>query len=126
MDQYTDAFRNEKISGTVLVQVGDEELNDLGVSSPLHCFKIQFLFKRFLQKTPTTHAMEHIYDFLAANNMDMYRERFVKEGVDGDMLLGILQLNPDVRNPILHELGIMKKLHVLKIKLFNPEEEPKP
>ena len=129
MDQYIDAFRDEEINGSVQVAVEDQGLHDLGVSSPLHCFKIQFLFKRFLQKTPTTHALDVVFDLLAANRMDQYGQRFAEEGVDGDMLLEIVQLNPDVGNAILKELliGVVKCIHQLKMrKLFEPAEDSVP
>ena len=126
MDQYIDGFKEEGIDGLMLVGAADDVLNDLGVSSPLHCFKIQYLFKRLLQKTPTTHALVTVYDFLAANKMDKYGQRFAEEGVDGDMLLEIVHLDPEVYTLILEELGIKKNLDRLKFKQwFKPLEEPK-
>ena len=76
-----------------------------------------------LRFTPTTHALVVVYDLLAANKMDKYGQRFAEEGVDGDMLFEILQLNPDVGNPILEALGVESNIDKLKMrKKFKPPE----
>ena len=118
LDQHVDRFREQGFDGELLLAAKDQQLNALGVSNPLHCFKIQYLFKRWLHKTSTTHAQGTVYDFLAANKMDKYGQRFAEEGVDGDMLLEILHLDPDVRARILEVLGIKDSMDIL-IK-FNP------
>ena len=112
MDQYIECFKNEGIDGVMLVGAADDVLNDLGVSSPLHCFKIQYLFKRLLQKTPTAHVVK---DFSAANKVGTYVQKLAEKGVDGDMLLEILQLETNVGARILLELDI-KRVDAQKIK----------
>ena len=116
MDQYIGSFKEEEIDGIMLVEYADDILNDLGVSSPLHCFKIQYLFKRLLQKTPTTHSQAIVNEFLAENKMDKYGQKFVDEGIDGDMLLEILQLDTKVSARILDELGIKRNIDILRIR----------
>ena len=122
MDQYIEAFKSKTINGGLLIAFGERQLKELGISSHLHCFKIQLLFKRALQSTPTTHALVVVLDFLAANNMDKYRQRFCEEGVDGDMLLEILQLRPNESgNAILEEMGITTGIDKIKMrKQFKP------
>ena len=98
----------------------DDALNDLGVSSPFHCFKIQYLFKCLLLKTPTAHVVN---DFSAANKEGKYVQRLAEEGVDGDMLLEILQLETNVS--ICKELEITR-VDALKIKQWlKPSEDSK-
>ena len=126
LDQYIDTFQTETIDGELLVAFKDIELRDLGVSNPLHCFKIQYFFKRLLLKTPTTHAQVVVCNFLAAYKMDKYAQKLIEEGVDGDMLLEILKLSTDVITTIFGELGITKCVDVLKIRTkFKLSEGPK-
>lgn len=126
LDQYIDTFQTATIDGELLVAAKDIELRDLGVSNPLHCFKIQYFFKRLLLKTPTTHAQVVVCDFLATNKMDKYAQKLIEEGVDGDMLLEILKLSTDVITTIFGELGITNSMDVLKIrKRFKLPEGPK-
>ena len=116
MDKYIEIVRNEGLDGTLLVAVGEDELKDLGITSDFHRFKIQFLFKRTLQCTPTMQALDVVLDFLAANNMNKYRQRFSEEGIDGDMLFEILQLPDESGNAILKEIGIVSSFDRLKIR----------
>lgn len=116
MDQYVDIFRDRVIDGRVLVVFGDEDLIELGILSPLHRFKIQFLFKRFLQSIRAKHAMVVVRDFLIAYKMETYVQKFTKEEVDGDMLLEILHLTPDVGDPILKYLGVESKVDRIKMR----------
>ena len=126
LNQYIDVIRSESIDGELLLAAGDNELNDLGVSNPLHRFKIQYLFKRVLQKTPPTHTLATVNNFLAENKMHKYQQQFAKEEVDGDMLLEITQLESTISDPILEALGIMSSMDRLKFKKkFKPSEEPK-
>ena len=125
MDQYIQAFRNEEIDGTLLVTAGEEVLKELGISSHFHRFKIQFLFKRTLQSTPTTHALNVLLDSLAANKIDKYKKLFNEEGVDGDMLFEILQLPPNESgNAILQEIGVISDLdrHKMRTKFTLSEQ----
>ena len=114
LDQYINKFREKAIDGHWLVAAKNERLNALGVSSSLHCFKIQYLFKRWLQNTPTTHSLAVVNDFLAANKMHEHVQRFAEEGVDGDMLLEILKLDT-AGERILIELGVTE-IALFKIK----------
>ena len=116
MDQYIDTFRREDINGILLVAAGNEELKEIGVLNPLHSFKIQFLFKRFLQHTPKTHPLVVVDDFLAANKIEQYRQKFAEEEVDGDMLFEIIQLDPNIGNSIFEELGIKSKMSQLRMR----------
>ena len=126
LNQYIDVIRTESIDGELLLATGDDELHDLGVSNPLHCFKIRYLFKRILQKTPPTHTLATVNNFLAENKMHKYQQQFAKEEVDGDMLLEITQLESTISDPILEALGIMSSMDILKFKKkFKPSEEPK-
>ena len=123
MDQYIQTFRDERFDGILLVAAGDDELKDLGISSHFHRFKIQFLFKRTLQSTPIRHALVVVLDFLAANNIDKYRQRFSEEGVDGDMLFEILQLPTESGNAILEEMGVSRIDRLKMRKKFSPSEQ---
>ena len=116
MDQYIEAFKTKGIDGTLLLAFGEEECKELGITSRFHCFKIQFLFKRTLQCTPTTHDLAVVLDFLAANKMDNYTEQFREEGVDGDMLIEILQLSDENGNAILEEIGVVSKIDKVKLR----------
>ena len=116
MDQYIEAFKSKGIDGTLLVAFGEEECKELGITSCFHCFKIQFLFKRTLQCTPCTHDLAVVLDFLAANKMDNYTEQFREEGVDGDMLIEILQLSDENGNAILEEIGVVSKIDKVKLR----------
>ena len=124
LNQYIPSFQS--IDGDILVAAKDEELKDLGVSNPFHRFKIQYLFKRLLLKTPTMHSQVAVRDFLAANKMDKYEQRLCEEGVDGDMLLEMFKLENDVCTQIFKELGIENTMDILKIrKKFKPSGAPK-
>ena len=116
MDKYIEILRNEGLDGTLLVAAGEDELKDLGITSDFHRFKIQFLFKRTLQSTPSTHALDVVLDFLTTNNMDKYSKRFSEEGIDGDMLFEILQLPDESGNAILKEIGIVSSFDRLKMR----------
>ena len=116
MDKYIEIVRDEGIDGTLLVAAGEDELKDLGITSDFHCFKIQFLFKRTLQCTPTMQALDVVLHFLAANNMDKYSKRFSEEGIDGDMFFEILQLPDESGNAILKEIGIVSSFHRLQMR----------
>ena len=108
MDQYIQTLKG-LMELCWCMAFGEDELKDLGITSRFHCFKIQFLFKRTLQSTPTTHALVVVLDFLAENNMDKYRQQFCEEGVDGNMLFEILQLPPnEFGNAILEEIGVSR------------------
>ena len=109
MDKYIEILRNEGLDGTLLVA-------DLGITSDFHRFKIQFLFKRTLQCTPTMQALDVVLDFLAANTMDKDSKRFCEEGIDGDMLFEILQLPDESGNAILKEIGIVSSFDRLKMR----------
>eukprot|EP00731_Ephydatia_muelleri_P021730 Em0014g321a len=116
MDQYIEAFKSKDIDGTTLVEFGEDEFKELGISSHFHCFKIQFLFKRTLQCTQTTHDLAFVRDFLAANKMDNYTKQFNEERVDGDMLNEILQLPDENVNAILGEIGVASKIDRIKLR----------
>ena len=123
MSQYAEQLKTEQIDGEGLLSANDCELADMGVSNPLHCFIIKFLFKRMLLKKVSKHPQHSVSTFLNVFKLNQYETQFTDQRVDGDMLLEIIMKSD---SHILEELGVLSAIDRLKIKAkIKPFLEPR-
>ena len=113
MNQYAEDLRNEDIDGGQLFTADERELEGYGISSPLHCFMVKFLFNRKLLHKYPKHPITVVHNFLHEFKLDHYTEGFIAQEMDGDMLLEILKKG---NKHILAELGVQSAMDVLKFK----------
>ena len=113
MSQYVEQLSSEKIDGEGLFTATEMQLADIGVESPLHCFLIKFLFRRTLLKQIPKYSTAVVQNFMHEFKLDHCIEGFIAQGMDGDMLLEILQQG---NKHILEELGVQSAMDVLQIK----------
>ena len=113
MSQYAEVLKSEKIDGEGLLSVDELQLIDIGVSSPLHSFMIKFLFRRTLLQQIPKHPTTVVQNFLRGFKLDRYTEGFIAQGMDGDMLLEIIEKG---NKHIFEELGVQSAMDVLTIK----------
>ena len=110
MEQYVEAFLRDNISGELLIDLSDQDLEELGVNSNFHRFKITFCFKREVSGRPIKCPPEMVASMLEGDaNLKKYGSSILRNGVDGEMLL---QCDNDL---VLEELGITSKLNYKKI-----------
>lgn len=109
--QYAESFKEEDISGDVLLEASSSDLEDLQVTSHLHQMKIMYLFRKELQSAGTKYSNDHLSSFLEQNKMEKHITTLKENGIDGDM---ILEVDLDLMKKVLEEVGI-KKLQITKI-----------
>lgn len=106
MEQYTEAFKSNSITGELLIALNDEDLIELGINNSFHRFKITFCFQREVSKQVIKCSPEMVARLLENDaNLRQYVPSILRNGVDGEMLL---QCDKD---QVLKELEITPKLN---------------
>ncbi len=100
---YAETFRNEDITGEVLLNADSEMFSELGVKSALHQMKISQLFIRELHGTTLKYSRSHLNQFLRKNNLEEHISTMEENGIDGDM---ILEVENELMENVLKEVGI--------------------
>ena len=113
LGEYAEAFRRDGINGGILLAIiaGEEvqALKELQVMNPVHRVKIQVNFRRQVLGIENQYPAEFVAQFLKSdNNLKQYADNFLKEEVDGDMLL-------KSDKEVLEHLGIRSAVHRLKV-----------
>ena len=113
LSQYAQKFKENEISGDVLLDADVEMLSALDVTSSLHQMKIMHLFPRELQGTGAKYSTEHLSHFLQENKLGKYISRLKDNGIDGDM---ILEVDKELMENVLKEIGITFIVDIRKIR----------
>jgi hypothetical protein len=113
LHQYFKTF--EDISSDELLELVQsvDNLSEMGVTSSLHQMKIMQLFLRELRGTKAEHSCADLCQFLSEQKIiAQYRPILQEHGIDGDM---ILQVEHELMNSVLKEIGIASALHRSRI-----------
>ena len=110
MEQYTEVFTSNGINGELLIALNDDDLEDQGINSYFHRFKIIFCFKREVSGRDIRCPPAMLARLLEGDaNLKKYIPSILKNEVDGEMLL---QCDNE---KVLAELEINPKFHYKKI-----------
>ena len=102
MDAYTETALILNLDGDMLLAADDGELEEvLKVKSPLHRFKIKYLFRRHLEGNSTASQSP------ISPEIEMQVQKCAQEGIDANMLQTMVQL--DNCDAILKEVGVTAK-----------------
>ena len=113
LPQYGEKFKEDEITGDVLLDTDIETLLELDVTSSLHQMKILHLFPKDLRGTSTQYSTEHLSQFLQDNKLGKYVSLLEGNGIDGDM---ILEVDKELMENVLKEIGITSKIDIKKIR----------
>ena len=114
LDQYATTFEESEISGELLVQFQDEELEEMEIDSPLDRLKIIVYFKRYLMQlegivhevSPPNKVAKILEEY---RQLRPYAKAFLENGVDSDIILS-------ASDKVFLELGVEKGAHRLMIR----------
>ena len=113
LDQYATAFEEYEINGELLIQFQDGDLEDLGVSNPLHRLIIRMCFRRQVlgsEEFASQYPPQAVAQFLDANKqLKQFSRSFLENGIDGELLL-------NASDAVLRELGVEKGVHMRMIR----------
>lgn len=95
-----------------MLDLGVEDLVDLGVNSSVHQMKIVQLFRRELQGTKPKYSLDHLCQFLKENKLGQYIEHVKDHVIDGDMVLNVEE---SVMKKVLKEIGVTRAVDTTRI-----------
>lgn len=112
LDKYIAAFKENDISGDVLISAKPGDLSELGVKSALDKLKILVGFKRHVEGTAVKFTTSKLVVALSQNNLGKHRKPFEQHGVEGDLLL---YEDKELVRSMLKEIGITSNLAITRI-----------
>ena len=115
LEQYVDAFEEYEIDGELLIQASDEELEEIGVSNPLHRLKIRIGFRRFVIGSKGDVSMAYPASKVAkilseSKQLKQFARAFAENDIDGELLL-------NASDSVMRQLGVSKGVHMRMIRL---------
>ena len=109
LDQYATIFEEFEINGELLVQLPDNELQDMGITSALDRLKISNYFHRYLmgmKDIPNQQSVKVVVKFLEDNKpLKQFAPKFDQNGIDAQLLL-------NASDDVMRELGVEKGVHI--------------
>lgn len=113
LDQYATTFEEYDINGELLIQFQDDDLEDIGITNPLHRLIIRICFRRLVIGTEEFASQYHpqaVAQFLEANKqLKQFSQSFLENGIDGELLL-------NASDAVMKELGVEKGIHMRVIR----------
>lgn len=113
LDQYATTFEEYEINGELLIQFQDDDLEDIGITNPLHRLIIRICFRRLVIGTEEFASQYHpqaVVQFLEANKqLKQFSQSFLENGIDGELLL-------NASDAVMKELGVEKGIHMRVIR----------
>ena len=92
------------VDGAMLLDFEAEDLTELGVQSDHDKVKIVALFQRKLKGGVMRYPASLLMDILKESNLEIYRQQFLANDIDGDMLFVAVKLK--VAKHMLREIGV--------------------
>lgn len=113
LGQYATTFEEFEINGEILIQLPDNELEDMGISSALDRLKISTYFKQYIlgsRDIPNRQSVKRVVKFLEDTKpLKQFASRFAENDVDSELLLG-------ASDDVMRELGVDTGVHIRLIR----------
>ncbi len=115
LDQYATTFEESDISGELLMEFQDAELEEMEIDSPLDRLKIVVFFKRFLMESEGVQQEDIVSPSEVAKVLNEYRQlkeyakAFLENRMDSDLI-------GSASDEVFRELGVEKGAHRLMIR----------
>ena len=113
LGQYAAIFEDFEINGELLVQLPDNELQDMGITSALDRLKISKYFHQYIagvRNIPNERSVKKVVKFLEdIKPLKQFASTFSDNNVDVQLLL-------DASDDVMRELGVDTGVHIRLIR----------
>lgn len=113
LSHYKKIFEDIEINGALLIQFQDDELREIGITSPLDRLRIITYFKRMVVKSSgiaDLYPVDAVFQFMEETRpFQQFAATFKAEGIDGELLF-------NANDEVMKELGVTTGVHRLMLR----------